>query len=695
MNARGAMALSALVAGACQPAEEASALQRDCTLRVSFDPGPLGGTPTLRLQPSAGAPREVPMSRAGDAWEAAVRDLPPGPVQYHVEVAGQVFLDQGNPLSRQRPDGVEVSYAEIADCSAGAWALAGRVDRPDGVRFTLRLLRAATNATLDLASVEARLDGRTVQPALTWPDALTFDFEGLTAGKHHFTLTALDETGAPVERFEAPFWSAPGEAFRWEDALVYQIVVDRFAAERPFTDEARARPLGRRIGGTLNGVRRVLEEGYFEDLGVNVLWLSPLYDNPEDLRVGREGGEARYVGYHGYWPAADRAVEPAFGTESDLDALVAAAHARGLRVIMDAVLNHVDETHPLAREKPEWFRQPACICGEAACPWSTHIDSCWFTPYLPDVDWRAPGALDHQVENARWWMARFDLDGLRLDAVPMMPRLVTRQVVDVVGRRFEGLRERQMLLGETYTAADGHDLIRWSLGPDGLDSQFDFPVMWTLRETLASQALPLTSLAETITRSAAAWYGSSAVMAVMVGNHDVPRFTSAVAPADADPLRRLRLAQAAVHALPGMPILYYGDEIGLAGAYDPANRAPMRFAADWSPAERALQRETARLGRLRACQPSLRRGDLRLLGADEDTIAWVRGADDERPAVFVLNRADDPRTLTLALGPSPPRLVPAYGAAEVRDTARGRLEIELGPETAAVLVREGDPCVSD
>ena len=102
-------------------------------------------------------------------------------------------------------------------------------------------------------------------------------------------------------------------------------MVDRFAGIRDLGPRARAQSPGLRAGGSIRGVLRKLEAGYFEDLGVNVLWLSPVYTNADGLWVGVEGGPARYSSYHGYWPIQPRMVEPRLGTEADLHNLVAAA----------------------------------------------------------------------------------------------------------------------------------------------------------------------------------------------------------------------------------------------------------------------------------------------------------------------------------------------------------------------------------
>lgn len=680
---------------ACTATPEPPTLFRTCELSVRFDPGALRGLPRLEYWTASGSGERV--LEGGAPPYAATLPLPPGPVRYRITLGQQHFTDPQNPLTDLTPGGDEVSYLDVPDCVQGVFTLAGRTDLAGGVRFSLRLLRARSGAALDLDRVVARLDGRPVEPVATWADALTFEQGGLGRGKHHFSVSAVDAGGQAVEPFNAPFFVGETDAeadFRWEDGLVYQVMTDRFAGDTPFPPSADGVPTGRRLGGNLRGLLRVVESGYFESLGVNTLWISPLYDNPEVLRVGREGGAPKYVGYHGYWPAADRAVEPAFGSEADVDALVSAAHARGLRVVMDAVLNHMDITHPAVTAHPEWFRQPACICGNAQCPWSTHIETCWFMPYLPDVDWRAPGALAHQLDTSLWWMERFDLDGLRLDAVPMMPRLVTRRLVDRVSRRFEGLHERQLLLGETYTGGGGQDLIRWYLGPHGLDSQFDFPVMWTLRDALAHDSAPLSRLAETLTASAEAWYASTAIMAIMVGNHDVPRFAETVDAGNAEPLQRLRMAHAAVLTLPGLPVIFYGDEIGLRGGEDPANRGPMRFADRWTADERALQADVSRLGRLRRCLPALRRGGLTIESSDADTLVWRRDTGDDRPALTILNRAATPATLTVAGPGGADRAdwAAAFGTAVVQPVDGGDVSIVVPPQSATVLLQANDPC---
>src|SRR6185369_1600894 len=189
----------------------------------------------------------------------------------------------------------------------------------------------------------------------------------LAPGKYTWTVRATDFAGHTAEAHASTFSEArPGRTL--DDGLIYQILVDRFAATDAPPDP------GARAGGTLDGVRTKIESGYFESLGVSTLWLSPLYQNPPGREVGRDG--RLYEAYHGYWPIAPRSVEPKLGGEVALDAVVEAAHARGLRVILDAVPNHVHQTHPYRIEHPSWFNE-SCICGAAQCDWAGHIEECW------------------------------------------------------------------------------------------------------------------------------------------------------------------------------------------------------------------------------------------------------------------------------------------------------------------------------
>jgi glycosidase len=237
----------------------------------------------------------------------------------------------------------------------------------------------------------------------------------LPAGKHTVAITARDPVGHESEPLLLPFW-VEATPFDWRDAIIYMVMTDRFRNGDPSNDVALAAAPGAGfLGGDLEGLRAALEEGYFDDLGVNALWLSPFNANPAGL-YDDAGGSLGVSGYHGYWPVDPLAVDWRIGGGEALTAVVQAAHARGIRVLMDLVVNHVHEEHPYVAAHPEWFND-GCLCGADGCDWTERRLDCLFRPYMPDVDWRNRAASEQLVADALAWLDTYDLDGFRIDAV--------------------------------------------------------------------------------------------------------------------------------------------------------------------------------------------------------------------------------------------------------------------------------------
>jgi len=642
-------------------------------------------------------------------WTVSI-ELPAGDYAYALEVDGVRQRDPFAALVYDDPaTGEALSLARVADCAQPALeTLDARATAAGALSVEAVWLRGASGARLAGASAQLSRDGAPVgaaRPASVAPGAgrVELQVEGLAPGKYTALLHAWDEDGASAE-LRLPLWveAAP---FTWEDALIYQVVTDRFAsASGPLAYDPAG--IGARAGGDLAGITAAVEAGYFEALGVNAIWISPVYQNPEGLWPGSDGHD--YEGYHGYWPIHPSNVEPRIGGEAALRALVAAAHARGVRVILDVVPNHVHQEHPYAG-RADWLNpNPDCICGDYSCPWSSAIETCWFTPYLPDLNWHHPDVASAVVEDTATWATRFDLDGLRVDAVPMLPRAAVRELIWGLSARLEQGPTRFYTLGETFTGAGQVDDIRENLGPFGLDGQFDFPVMWAIRDLVAWRSGDAPALADAIEASLAAWSGSGSVMAPFVGNHDLSRFISEAAgddlsdpwgrpppsPADPLPYRQLVMAQAIALTLPGAPVLYYGDEIGLPGANDPDCRRPMRFGDQLSADESWTLERVTRLGQARACSAALRRGGWRLLYASGALLAYARDAGDGAPAVVVVNASDEDAVVDLelpaAMAITTERFVDALeGAATVSLSAERANPVTAPAWTARVYVAEG------
>ena len=210
-------------------------------------------------------------------------------------------------------------------------------------------------------------------------------------------VTAKDLAGqSPAEPLRLVFW-VESETFVWKDALIYMAMTDRFKNSNPANDPApitldgqgqtiSVDPREDYHGGDFAGVTAKIEDGTFDRLGITVLWISPFNTNPSDAWVASDNVHM-VSGFHGYWPTKARAVDPRFGTADELHALVTAAHAHGMRVIQDLVIQHVHQEHEYLATHPEWFNTTGCICGTNNCDWTVHRLDCLFTSYMPNIDW--------------------------------------------------------------------------------------------------------------------------------------------------------------------------------------------------------------------------------------------------------------------------------------------------------------------
>jgi len=136
--------------------------------------------------------------------------------------------------------------------------------------------------------------------------------------------------------------AAPPKPFLWENATVYFLVTDRFANGDKGNDlaygrKADAAPLRGFMGGDFKGLTAKIKSGYFDDMGVDVIWTTPPI---EQIHAGTDEGTGKSYGFHGYWARDCTAMDANLGTEKDFRDFVEAAHARGIRVLLDVVYNH-------------------------------------------------------------------------------------------------------------------------------------------------------------------------------------------------------------------------------------------------------------------------------------------------------------------------------------------------------------------
>ncbi len=648
-----------------------------------------------------------------EGWFVVTLPLSPGEHGYLVTDDDGTHPDPYNPQRTYRGE-QEVSLAIVQDCSVPEVTIEAASATEDGTVTLKGTFRRAGETGDDEASrvgavraVDA--SGGVLEAVETVPEtgAVTLRGTGFSRGKHTFTIEATDGAGRRATAPLAVAWVKPA-APRWDEGILYQVVVDRFRGDGGAPLSPPPTP-GLRAGGTLDGVRAALESGYFEELGVSTLWISPVYENPTGLFPGRDG--EMYEGYHGYWPRRSRTVEPKIGGEVALRALIASAHARGIAVLFDLVPNHVhDQNERYADHAADgWFNDGPgkCVCGDPGCGWDKHILQCWFAPYLPDVRWPSSDATTAQLDDLRFWMKTFDADGVRIDAVPMMPRLATRRLTQVL-RDDYAPSGASLSIGEIFTGSghEGLDSIKYFLGPDSLGGAFDFPLAWAMRGALAHGDQGFDAVEDALAYPEEALRGSGAVLGRMVDNHDMPRFLSeangdggatawqspAQVPADVRPYLALESALALVMTVPGMPVIYYGDEVGLPGGSDPDNRRVLPDESALSASQQHLLETTRRLGRLRACSEALRTGSREAFLVAKTSYGFARRSTRDA-ALVLISSADEPAQIVPALKAVPPG---TYVDALTLDSfvvGQGA-PVDLAPHSFRVLLPENSPCLS-
>ena len=413
------------------------------------------------------------------------------------------------------------------------------------------------------------------------------------------------------------------------DAVFYQIFPDRFRNGDVSNDPPGTRPWGglpdrkSTFGGDLNGILEKLD--YLEDLGVTALYLTPIFKAPSNHKYDTED----------YFQ-----VDPAFGSDETLRELVAALHARGMRIVLDGVFNHCGERHPFFRDvcqqgkaSPywDWFT----IWGDRVVREPTPNYACWAgVPSMPEWNHRNPKVREYLLSVVRHWLSEYQIDGWRLDTVDYLPPDFVRDIYRTVKRA----NPDAYVLGEVMGIATS-----W-FKYEALDGVMHYKLWEGLVNFFAEGAWDAGRFAGYV-RSLLRSYPleNSYACYTLLGSHDKPRFLTLC---DGDK-RRLLLATAFLFSFPGAPAIYYGDEVGLEGGEDPDCRRPFPWAEErW---DREILETVRRLVRIRRDSPALRRGDFVLVAARGRLLSFLRLSEGEEVLV-ALNAGEQDANAAL---PSP------------------------------------------
>ena len=494
------------------------------------------------------------------------------------------------------------------------------------------------------------------------------------------------------------------------DDIIYYAFTDRFLDGNPANsapvDHSEVLPAANYHGGDFEGITQKIREGYFEELGVNVIWLAPLNQNPDGAWQEYLEPHRHYTGYHGYWPVDRFGVEPRFGGEDALRDLVDAAREKGMKIIADLVLKHVHAENPVFQSRPDLFGKLELEDGSRNLRrWDDKPYTTWFEPFLPAYDFRNPETIRFLLEDSIHWMKEYGLDGYRLDAVKHIRpdfwwRFRTRM-------RDAFPEQNSYFVGETFLDREGISAV---VGPNMLDGQFDFPLYDVLVPCFAQGVGGFGELESALRQSELA-YGRTALMSPLVGNHDKPRFMAYADgdlpdPDEADEeevgwkkqlqvddvaaYEKLKLAFTFIFTIDGVPMLYYGDEIGMTGAGDPDNRRRMRFGDAVGTEGQSVREHVSLLAHARREHPALYMGSRRALLAESERYAYVRAYGADRVLVL-FNRGGGEARFDLYLEPEiGSGLLEDVLGGEAIQVDGGRATVSLGPMRSAVYILQDD-----
>jgi glycosidase len=667
----------------------------------------------------------IPLTKNGSTWQVTTQ-VPEGiDVQYKLVADGTWMLDPGEPTI-ELPSSSDVNnilQAVICGLPApGVLQLVGGGVTTTASSYSFQVKFVPGAADLDTSKTVVTLNGSPVPASAAPYDASTHTFtvssSGITApNKFGYLFEVTDKKGS-VSRLFVPFW-VEATSFEWNDAFMYEIMIDRFVASGttsklgpngPPTSPTVGEASADWLGGDFGGVTEKIAAGYFDQMGVNTLWISsPVLGT----RLCEEGTGANtgycISGYHSYFPIASgwtygsendplftqngitNPIDPHFGVAADLVNLVNTAHQHGIRVLTDLVVNHVfADSNPPSGQSPQrgplaiahdtelaWFNAPYAAgtndCGNENL-WDTPESStwnradCWFDPYLPDLNSTNPTVDDAIANHAVWLMEQFNLDGFRIDAVKQVHNTICSDMRSKITAAIStGLPF--YMVGEALGGVEAN--VFDCVADDKLNGSMDDPlhntIVGTILQSDGSSEGPAQDLYNgVVADEGAGWAGSvpGAIMGHFFGSHDTPRAISlAQGDSNGNPwsgappaqetnptsFAHLELAQAFLLTYDSIPILWMGDEFGQPGTVDPDCRRMMRFGSSLNSLEQAALTNLQTLGKTRAAHSALRRGPRTHLWVDSTFYADGR-VDGSDIVVVALNLGTSQATRTMNVG---------------------------------------------
>lgn len=464
--------------------------------------------------------------------------------------------------------------------------------------------------------------------------------------------------------------------FVWEGANIYFLLTDRFnngdtKNDINFNRTKETGKLRGFEGGDLKGITQKIKEGYFTKLGINAIWMTPIV---EQIHGSTDEGTGVSYGFHGYWAKDWTKIDPNFGTKEDLKELVAIAHNNGIRILLDAVINH---TGPVTEKDPVWPSN--WVRTEPKCEYNNYenIISCTLVNNLPDIKtesnetvdlppqlvakWKAEGRYEQEVKELNEFFARtghpraprfyimkwltdyiteFGIDGYRVDTVKHTEEYVWQEFKQACDFAFAEFKKNNpdkilddthfYLVGEVYNYAISHGKAfdfgdkKVNYFDNAFNSLINFEIKWNAKQMPAAAVF---KKYDSILQNDLKGYG---VLNYMTSHDDGQPF---------DKERKLPYKTATMLFLtPGTAQVYYGDESarpliieGTVG--DATLRSTMNWDAIDADAEtQKIMQHWQKLGQFRANHMAVGAGKHQVI-SEENGLVFSRVRKDDKVVI--------------------------------------------------------------
>lgn len=379
--------------------------------------------------------------------------------------------------------------------------------------------------------------------------------------------------------------------------LVYLLMPDRFSNGDPTNDvfsnlrdrEADRNNIFARHGGDLKGIENHFD--YLKELGVTTIWCTPLVEN--DMPQMQEG-DFKLAGFHGYWFTDHYKIDKRFGGNEAYKSMINAAHKEGLKVIHDAVYNHIGLYHWINLDPPskDWINQWPDFTGpnhrdaavfdpNRSVADNTNMLKGWFVRHLPDLNLANPFVATYLIQNAIWLTEEFGIDGFRVDTYKYCDEKFLNKVNSALLREFPTIT--------TFVEAWGNDVMANAyFVRNNFDIPFkhnamgalDFPLSFAIKNSL-NQPIGWTEGVNKLYLTLAEDFAYKEPLnnCVFLGNHDMDRFYSVIN----EGFSKYKMGMNMLLTMRGIPQLYYGDEILMKNNKNPTDQdVRLDFPGGWA-----------------------------------------------------------------------------------------------------------------